>query len=149
VESLNTLEPLHLQNAWDASVWDVRCLQWIPIANVLLLAFGLLCLSSKWLCPTGMQLTLPKITPTLAYETALPLDDILWMDAESRVVFHRKMYDFSQLDRAFQASDGSTLLLNIDERVAWKQVLRVIECAKAHGYTSVQIGVHEKQPSEP
>lgn len=118
-------------------------LQWVPYCNLLVLVFGVLLLSSKWLCPPGIQLQLPTATTSVALQTPYPLNHAIIVDARGFIFFERKVYDFEHLEDLFSGSldTEEVLWLIIDKHIAWEKVLKLFEQAHFHGYKSVQLAV--------
>ena len=139
MKGVNSLEPLGLNAQLELSEANTTTLQWVPYINVLALAFGLLLLNSRWLCPPGIQLKLPQISVASAYRTALPVDDILIVDADKRLFFHHKPYDLSRLEQLFLKKKTDFLLLKVDERLPLAIVLQIMTVARKHGYRSIQL----------
>jgi len=140
MKAVNSLEPLGLNAQLELSEANTLSLQWIPYVNLLVLAFGLLLLNSRWLCPPGIQLQLPKTSVASAYGTALPVDDILIVDADKRLFFHHRPYAFSQLEQVFSKKKNDTLLLQADEHLPLAYVLQIMIVAKKCGYRAIQVG---------
>ena len=132
MKAINSLEPLGLNAQLELSEANTTTLQWVPYINVLALAFGLLLLNSRWLCPPGIQLKLPQISVASAYRTALPVDD-------KRLFFHHKPYDLSRLEQLFLKKKTDFLLLKVDERLPLAIVLQIMTVARKHGYRSIQL----------
>ena len=141
MKAVNSLEPLGLNAQLELSEANTLSLQWVPYVNLLALAFGLLLLNSQWLCPPGIQLQLPKTSVASAYGTALPVDDVLIIDADKRLFFHHRPYDFSQLEQVFSKKKNDTLLLQADEHLPLAYVLQIMTIAKKCGYLSIQVGM--------
>lgn len=139
MKAVNSLEPLGLNVQLKRSEANALSLQWVPYVNLLVLAFGLLLLNSRWLCPPGIQLKLPEISTALAYGTALPVDDILVVDADKRLFFHHRPYDFSQLEQVLSKKKNDALLLQADERLPLAYVLQIMTIAKRCGYRPIQV----------
>ena len=118
-------------------------LYWIPYCNMLVLAFCLVLLSSKWLCPPGIQLQLPTATTAVALQTPYPLRNAIIVDARGFIFFERKVYDFEHLEDLFldPIDTEDVLWLIIDKSIAWEKVLKLFEQAHFHGYKSVQLAV--------
>ena len=118
-------------------------LYWVPYCNVLVLAFGLVLLSSKWLCPPGVQLQLPTATSSVALQTPYPLKHAIIVDARGFIFFERKVYDFEHLEDLFSdpIDTENVLWLIIDKHITWEKVLKLFEQAHFHGYKSVQLAV--------
>ena len=145
MKAVNSLEPLGLNAQLKRSEANALSLQWVPYVNLLVLAFGLLLLNSRWLCPPGIQLKLPEISTALAYGTALPVDDVLIVDADKRLFFHHRPYDFSQLEQVFSKKKNDALLLQADERLPLAYVLQIMTVAGKCGYRSIQVGIMRKE----
>lgn len=140
MKAVNSLEPLGLNAQLELSETNTLSLQWVPYVNLLALAFGLLLLNSRWLCPPGIQLQLPKTSVASAYGTALPVDDVLIIDADKRLFFHHRPYDFSQLEQLFSKKKNDALLLQADEHLPLAYVLQIMTVARKCGYRSVLVG---------
>ena len=140
MKAVNSLEPLGLRAQLELSEANSLSLQWVPYVNLLALAFGLLLLNSRWLCPPGIQLQLPKTSVPSAYETALPVDDVLIVDADKRLFFRHRPYDFSQLEQVFSKKKNDTLLLQADEHLPLAYVLQIMTVARKCGYRALQLG---------
>lgn len=145
MKAVNSLEPLGLNAQLELSETDTLSLQWVPYVNLLVLAFGLLLLNSRWLCPPGIQLQLPKTSVASAYGTALPVNDVLIVDADKRLFFHHRPYDFSQLEQVFSKKKNDALLLRADERLPLAYVLQIMTVARKCGYRSVQLATEVKE----
>ena len=145
MKAVNSLEPLGLRAQLELSEANTLSLQWVPYVNLLALAFGLLLLNSRWLCPPGIQLQLPKTSATSAYGTALPVDDILIIDADKRLFFHHRSYDFSQLEQLFLKKKNDTLLLQADEHLPLAYVLQIMTIAKGCGYRAIQVATEVRE----
>ena len=145
MKAVNSLEPLGLYAQLKLSEANTLSLQWVPYVNLLVLAFGLLLLNSRWLCPPGIQLQLPKTSIALAYGTALPVDDVLIVDADKRLFFHHRPYDFSQLEQVFSKKKNDTLLLQADERLPLAYILQIMTVARKCGYRAIQVGIMRKE----
>ena len=141
MKAVNNLEPLGLNAQLELSEANTLSLEWVPYVNLLVLAFGLLLLNSQWLCPPGIQLQLPKTSIAFAYGTALPVDDVLIVDADKRLFFHHRPYDFSQLEQVFSKKKNDTLLLQADKHLPLAYVLQIMTIAKKCGYLSIQLGL--------
>lgn len=141
MKAVNSLEPLGLNAQLKRSEANSLSLQWVPYVNLLVLAFELLLLNSRWLCPPGIQLQLPKTSIASAYGTALPVGDVLIVDADKRLFFHHRPYDFSQLEQVFSKKKNGALLLQADERLPLAYVLQIMTVARECGYLSIQISV--------
>ena len=145
MKSISTLEPLELVAHWErAETINARGWQWIPYVNVLTLALGLVLLSSHWLCPPGFPVTVPAVAQSMSYQYARPFRESITIDADLRIFFNHRLYDFTQLEQVFRAipeSDG-TLLLKADGQVPLSKVLELTSFAKTHGWTSVQLAVN-------
>ena len=139
MKAVNSLEPLGLRAQLELSEANSLSLQWVPYVNLLALAFGLLLLNSQWLCPPGIQLKLPEISTALAYGTARPVDDVLIVDADKRLFFHHRPYDFSQLEQLFSKKKNNALLLQADERLPLAYVLQIVIIARKCGYRAIQM----------
>ena len=142
MKAVNNLEPLGLNAQLELSEANALSLQWVPYVNLLALAFGLLLLNSRWLCPPGIQLQLPKTSVTSAYGTALPIDDVLIIDADKRLFFHHRPYDFSQLEQVFSKKKNDALLLRADERLPLAYVLQIMTVARKCGYRAIRVGTN-------
>ena len=142
MKAVNSLEPLGLNAQLELSEANTLSLEWVPYVNLLVLAFGLLLLNSRWLCPPGIQLQLPKTSVASAYGTALPVCDVLIIDADKRLFFHHRPYDFSQLEQVFSKKKNDTLLLQADEHLPLAYVLQIMTIAKKCGYLSIQVGMN-------
>ncbi len=140
MKAVNSLEPLGLNAQLELSEANTLSLQWVPYVNLLALAFGLLLLNSRWLCLPGIQLQLPKTSVASAYGTALPVDDILIVDADKRLFFHHRPYAFSQLEQVFSMKKNDTLLLQADERLPLAYVLQIMTVARKCGYRAILAG---------
>lgn len=139
---INSFERLGLLARLEMLEVNSLPLRWIPFVNVLTLGFGLFLLSSKWLCPPGVQIDLPKISSGVAYQSVMPMEDTLIVDHQSRVFFNRRFYDFNQLEHLFDTKVvGDHLILQIDENINLKNILKIIEQAKISGYKSITIAV--------
>lgn len=145
MKAVNSLEPLGLNAQLELSETDTLSLQWVPYVNLLVLAFGLLLLNSRWLCPPGIQLQLPKTSVASAYGTALPVNDVLIVDADKRLFFHHRPYDFSQLEQVFSKKKNDALLLRADERLPLAYVLQIMTVARKCGYRSVQLATEVRE----
>ena len=145
MKAVNSLEPLGLRAQLELSEANTLSLQWVPYVNLLALAFGLLLLNSRWLCPPGIQLQLPKTSVALGYGTALPVDDVLIIDADKRLFFHHRPYDFSQLEQVFSKKKNDTLLLQADEHLPLAYVLQIMTVARKCGYRSIQLGAEVRE----
>lgn len=142
MKAVNSLEPLELNAQLELCEANTLSLQWVPYLNLLVLAFGLLLLNSQWLCPPGTQLQLPKTSIASTYGTALPIDDVLIIDADKRLFFHHKLYDFSKLEQVFLKKKTNALLLQADKRLPLAYMLQIMTIAKKCGYRSIQVGVN-------
>lgn len=145
MKAVNSLEPLGLNAQLKLSEANTLSLQWIPYVNLLALAFGLLLLNSRWLCPPGIQLQLPKTSVASAYGTALPIDDVLIIDADKRLFFHHRPYDFSQLEQLFLKKKNDTLLLQADEHLPLAYVFQIMIVARKCGYRSIQLATEVRE----
>ena len=143
MKAVNSLEPLGLYAQLEFSEANTLSLQWVPYVNLLVLAFGLLLLNSQWLCPPGIRLQLPKTSVASAYGTALPVDDILIVDADKRLFFHHRPYAFSQLEQVFSKKKNDALLLQADERLPLAYVFQIMTVARKCGYRAIQLGIDE------
>ena len=141
MKAVNSLEPLGLNAQLELSKANTLSLQWVPYVNLFALAFGLILLNSQWLCPPGIQLQLPKTSLASAYETALPVGDVLIVDADKRLFFRHRPYDFSQLEQVLSKKKNDALLLQADERLPLAYVLQIMTIAKRCGYRSIQVGM--------
>lgn len=141
MKAFNNLEPLGLNAQLELSEANTLSLQWVPYLDLLVLAFGLLLLNSRWLCPPGIRLQLPKTSVASAYGTALPVDDILIVDADKRLFFHHRPYAFSQLEQVFSKKKNDTLLLQADEHLPLAYVLQIMTAARKCGYRAIQVGM--------
>ena len=139
----NSFERLGLLSQEILAEKNTLSLHWIPYCNVLVLAFGLLLLSSKWLCPPGIQLQLPTATTSVALQTPHPLNHAIIVDARGFIFFERKVYDFEHLEDLFSnpIETEEVLWLIIDKSIAWEKVLKLFEHAHFRGYKSVQLAV--------
>ena len=144
MKAVNSFERLGLGVHLEQSEANALPLQWVPFVNVLLLGFCIFLLSSKWLCPPGIQLFLTKVSvESMAYRSALPLSDMLILDHDMRIFYNRKLYNFDQLLHVFKDSDRKEgLVLQIDKSIALECVLLLMEQAKACGYKTVQVAVN-------
>ncbi len=142
---INSFERLGLLSQLELLNVNALPLRWVPFVNVLTLGFGLFLLSSKWLCPPGLQVSLPKVSSGTAYTSALPIGDVLMVDGQLRIFFNRKCYNFNQLEHLFdvRTCNIERLMLQVDESVALKNVLAIIDKAKVFGYKSVVVSVVE------
>lgn len=139
----NSFERLNLLSEEILAEKNMLPLQWIPYCNLLVLAFGLFLLSSKWLCPPGIQLQLPAATSSGALQTPYPLKRAIVVDARGFIFFERKVYNFDHLEELFSDPIDSeeVLWLIIDKHIAWEKVLKLFEHAHFRGYKSVQLAV--------
>lgn len=144
MKTSNSFEQLELRSYLEHSENNSLPLNWVPFVNVLVLGLGLFLLSSKWLCPPGLQLFLPKVsTFGMAYQSALPLTDVLILDQNMRIFYNRKLYNFDQVKQLFKNSSAKQgLILQIDKSIALEYVLILMEQAHACGYKTVQIAVN-------
>lgn len=144
MKTSNSFEPLELRSHLEYLDVNSLPLNWVPFVNVLVLGLGLFLLSSKWLCPPGLQLFLPKVsTSEMAYQSALPITDVLILDQDMRIFFNRKLYNFDQVKQLFKNSDSKRCLtLQVDKSIALEYILILMEQAHACGYKTVQIAVN-------
>ena len=144
MKTSNSFELLELRSCLERSEANTLPLNWVPFVNVLVIGLGLFLLSSKWLCPPGLQLFLPKVsTLEMAYQTSLPLMDVLILDQNMRIFYNRKLYNFDQIKQLFKNADiKQGLVLQIDKSIALEYVLILMEQAHACGYKTVQIAVN-------
>jgi|GEM_PF-3259513 len=144
MKALNSFEPLELGSYLERSEVKSLSLDWVPLVNILVLGLGLFLLSSKWLCPPGLQLFLPKIsTLGMAYQSSLPLTDVLILDQNMRIFYNRKLYRFDQISQLFKNSNAKAgLVLQIDKSIALEHVLALVEQARTLGYKTIQIAVN-------
>ena len=139
----NSFERLGLLSQEILAEKNTLSLHWIPYYNLLVLAFGLLLLNSKWLCPPGIQLQLPEATTSVALQTPYPLNHVIMVDERGFIFFERKVYDFEHLEDLFLDSIDTeeVLWLIIDKSIAWEKVLKLFEQAHFRGYKNVQLAV--------
>ena len=92
MKTTNSFERLGLLSQEILAGKNTLPLQWVPYCNLLVLAFGILLLSSKWLCPPGIQLQLPTATSSVALQTAYPLNHAIIVDERGFIFFERNLY---------------------------------------------------------
>lgn len=143
MKTINSFECLGLLPQEILAEKNTFPLHWIPLGNLFVLIFGLLLLSSKWLCPPGIQLQLPMVTTSVALQTPYPLDRVVIVDERNFIFFERKVYDFEHLDVLFSEpiNTEEVLWLVIDKSIMWEKVLKLLEHAHIRGYKSVQLAV--------
>ena len=144
MKTFNSFELLGLRSILERSEVNTLPLNWVPFMNVLVLGLGLFLMSSKWLCPPGLQLFLPKVsTLGIAYQSSLPLTDVLILDQNMRIFYNRKLYNFDEIHEVFKGSNAKNgLILQIDKSIALEYVLILMEQAKLCGYKTIQIAVN-------
>lgn len=142
---VNTLEPIGLRAQLEISEYSSFSLQWVPYVNLCVLALGMFLLSSKWLCPPGIPLETPSFHFSWSYQYALPAEEVLMVDAQSRIFFRHHLYDFSQREQAFSAPIPRSLLLRLDKHLPFQQVLEILSTAKAQGVSSIQVAVEPEE----
>ncbi len=144
MKALNSFEPLELGSYLERSEVKSLSLDWVSFLNVLVFGLGLFLFSLKWLCPPGLQLFLPKIsTLGMAYQSSLPLTDVLILDQNMRIFYNRKLYRFDQISQLFKNSNAKAgLVLQIDKSIALEHVLALVEQARMLGYKTIQIAVN-------
>lgn len=146
MKRINTFESLGLSAALEQANAHLLPLQWVPWVNILSIGLGLFLSASRWLCPPGVQLDLPEVSTITAYQTVLPVGDVLLVDAEGRIFFHHKLYTWDQLSTIFDENhlESPILLLKIDQKIPLIQVVQLVDVARAHGYQHIQIAVNAK-----
>lgn len=139
----NSFERLELLSQEILTEKNIFSLHWIPFCNLFVLIFGLFLLSSKWLCPTGIQLQLPTVISSIALQTPHPLNHFAIIDENGSIFFKRKVYDFEHLENLFMepVDTEEVLWLIIDKKTTWGNVLKLLEHAHLHGYKTVQLAV--------
>ena len=142
MKTSNSFEPLALRNHLEDVTENALHLDWCPFVNLLVISFGLFLLSSKWVCPPGVQIHLPKIKSSLAYNTALPSEDVVVIDKDLRVFFNNRFFNSQQLGALFHKErHQDTLVLKADDVVPIGYVLKISEQARTNGYKTIQIAV--------
>ena len=142
MKTTNSFEPLGLRNHLEEATERTLHLEWCPFVNVMVIGFGLFLLSSKWVCPPGVQIHLPKIKSSLAYNTALPSEDVVVIDKDLRIFFNNRFFHSQQIPTLFQKKHGQdTLVLKADDGVPVGYILKISEQARTSGYRTVQIAV--------
>ena len=142
MKTSNSFEPLALRGHLEEATEKALHLDWCPFINVIVISFGLFLLSSKWVCPPGIQIHLPKIKSSLAYNTALPSEDVVVIDKELRVFFNNRFFHSQQVASLFQKEHGQdTLILKADDAVPIGYILKISEQARTNGYRTIQIAV--------
>ena len=142
MKTFNNFEPLGLRNHLENATEKTLHLAWCPFINVIVIGFGLFLLSSKWVCPPGVQIHLPTIKSRLAYTSALPSEDVVVIDSDLRIFFNHRFFNSQQIASLFhRAPDQDTLILKTDETVPIGYILKISEQARTHGYKTVQIAV--------
>ena len=140
---VNSFEVLKLRAHLEWNVLSGLSLEWVPWINLIVIILGLFLVNSKWFCPPALQVSLPAVSTSLAFSTALPYEDVLWIDKELRIFFDHRIFDFSKLKQYFSTSVKSkkSLLLKIDQNVSLQMFLQIFELAKSSGYQNIQIAV--------
>lgn len=142
MKTFNSFEPLSLRNYLENSTEKTLYLEWCPFVNIIVIGFGLLLLNSKWVCPPGVQVHLPKLESSLAYTTALPSDDVIVIDKDLRIFFKNRFSHLQQISSLFHNASGQdVLILKADDSVPIGYILKIFEQARASGYKTVQIAV--------
>lgn len=142
MKTSNSFELLSLRTHLEEATEKSLNLDWCPFVNVIVIGFGLFLMSSKWVCPPGIQIHLPKIKSSLAYNTALPSEDVVVIDKDLRVFFNNRFFHSQQLVSLFQKEHGrDTLILKADDAVPIGYILKISESARTNGYRNVQIAV--------
>lgn len=142
MKTSNSFEPLSLRKHLEDATEKALHLDWCPFFNVIVIVFGLFLLSSKWVCPPGVQIHLPKVKSSLAYNNALPSEDVVVIDKELRVFFNNRFFHSQQILSLFHGKhEQDTLILKADETVPIGFILKISEQARANGYKTVQIAV--------
>ena len=142
MKTSNSFEPLALRNHLEEATEKTLHLDWCPFVNVVVIGFVLLLVSSKWVCPPGIQIHLPKIKSSLAYNTALPSEDVVVIDKDLRIFFNHRFFHSQQVESLFHGEHGQdTLILMADAAVPLGYILKISEQARTNGYKAVQIAV--------
>ena len=142
MKTSNSFETLALRSHLEDVTEKALHLDWCPFVNVIVIGFGLFLLSSKWVCPPGVQIHLPRIKSSLAYNTALPSEDMVVIDKDLRIFFNNRFFHLQQVASLFHKEHGQdTLILKADDAVPIGYVLKISELARTHGYRTIQIAV--------
>lgn len=142
MKTSSNFEPLSLRGHLEDATEKTLHLGWCPFVNVIVVGLGLFLLSSKWVCPPGVQVHLPKVKSSLAYGTALPAEDIVVIDKDLRIFFNNRFFHSQQVTELFHREHGQdTLILKADEAVPIGYILKISEQARTDGYKTVQIAV--------
>ena len=142
MKTSNSFEPLALRNHLEEVTENALHLDWCPFVNVIVIGLGLFLLSSKWVCPPVVQIHLPKIKSSLAYNTALPSEDVVVIDKDLRIFFNHRFFHSQQITSLFRGEHKQdTLILKADDAVPVGYILKISEQARTNGYKAVQIAV--------
>ena len=142
MKTSNSFEPLALRGAMEDATENTLHLDWCPFINLIFIGFILYLLSSKWICPPGVQVHLPKLNNSVAYSTALPSEDVLVIDKDLRIFFNHQLFNFQQVGSLFlKKSRHGVLTLKLDDTVPVGYVLKISEQARMSGYRTIQIAV--------
>ena len=142
MKTFNSFEPLALRSYLENSTEKALYLGWCPFVNMIVIGFGLFLLSSKWVCPPGVQVHLPKLESSLAYTTALPSENVVVIDKDLRIFFNNRFFHLQQIPSLFhKVQDQDALILEADDSVPIGYILNISEQARVNGYKTIQIAV--------
>lgn len=142
MKTSNRFEALSLRTHLEDATEKALHLEWCPFINIIVIGFGLFLLSSKWVCPPGIQVHLPKTENSLAYNSVLPAKDFISVDKDLRIFFNNRFCHLQQISTLLpEAPKQDALVLKADENVSMGYVIKIFEYLRKKGYKTIQIAV--------
>ena len=117
---------------------------WIPFFNFCLICLGMILLSSEWLSPPSLSISVP--ISSISALTNKPVDCVVSIDADKRIFFNKKFYTIDTLAEALStnALKGKKLLVKADASLPIETTTQIINIAHKNACKEVQLAVAEK-----
>ncbi|GAB4272666.1 MAG: hypothetical protein Tsb0018_04720 [Opitutales bacterium] len=140
------IDPLHIRSFLKGSEKAFTCVPWL---DGLLICFGFMLLSSKFLLAPGVAVELPQLDAKLV---GVSTSAVLSFRHNQLLIFDDRIFDLETLE-AYWLGDWQeelatedrpkTLLLKADKHVSVDAFLRVCELAQRSGFAQVQVAARE------
>lgn len=146
----NIIHPLHLEASLRGANSRVG---WVPWVDCLLICLGLILLSSHFLFPPGVGMTLPSFSGPLAGK---PVAAVLSARSGNMIIFEDSVFterglqsylEGQNADRKAQGLapvDRGVLLVQLDQSVSVQVFLNICELAYNAGFSEIQIAATER-----
>jgi len=122
----------------------------IPLLDIILIAFLISLISSKFLFAPGIKVDLPESKTALSKGVSTPI--VLTVNQSNLIFFEGNMYRIEDLEKTLSnyikdsKQDNKVLLAKISKQTSMDTLYQICEIAKATGFTEVQIAGNISHP---